>query len=158
MPGSLVSVSRSFLPRVPADNVPDRRAAQTSKVEVSACILPLHHFIHPSARHNGVVIEPTDGVDRRKSMGDEDPHSSASRSHSRSRTPSSKENPATHTPLPPTTVPPGGPQSYYRQHTFAGGEYMRLLDRLSDTSLCSHGPSRDDGRWSLSSTRWSPYF
>ncbi|KAF8555110.1 hypothetical protein OG21DRAFT_1461393 [Imleria badia] len=75
---------------------------------------------HQKSRHNGVVIEPTDGVDRRMSMGDEDPHSSGSRSKSRSRTPSSKENPAIPTSLPPSAVPPGGPQSYYRQHTFTG--------------------------------------
>ncbi|KAG8219298.1 hypothetical protein J3R82DRAFT_162 [Butyriboletus roseoflavus] len=75
---------------------------------------------HQKSRHNGVVIEPTDSADRRRSMGDEDPHSSGSRSKSRSRTPSSKENPSAPTSLPPTTVPPGGPQSYYRQHTFAG--------------------------------------
>lgn len=59
-------------------------------------------------------------------MGDEDPRSSGSRSKSRSRTPPPKENPAAPASLPPTTVPPGGPQSYYRQHTFAGGEYMHL--------------------------------
>ncbi|KAF8131529.1 hypothetical protein EV363DRAFT_1330301 [Boletus edulis] len=75
---------------------------------------------HQKSRHNGVVIEPTDGADRRTSAGDEDPHSSGSRSKSRSRTPSSKESPAAPSPLPPSTVPPGGPQSYYRQHTFTG--------------------------------------
>ena len=115
-------------------------------------------FINPSVRHNGVVIEPTDGVDRRRSMGDEDPRSSGSRSKSRSRTPSSNENPAVPASLPPSAVPPGGPQSYYRQHTFAGGEYMRVLARLSDDSLYSYDPStRGDGRWSLSPCRWSSY-
>ncbi|KAI9569425.1 hypothetical protein HD554DRAFT_521526 [Boletus coccyginus] len=73
---------------------------------------------HQKSRHNGVVVEPTDGVDRRRSIGNEDPHSSGSRSKSRSRTPSSKETP-TAPPLPPSAVPPG-PQSYYRQHTFTG--------------------------------------
>ncbi|KAG9313861.1 hypothetical protein JVU11DRAFT_4628 [Chiua virens] len=75
---------------------------------------------HQKSRHNGVVIEPTDGVDRRRSTGDEQPHSTGSRSRSRSRTPSSKESPTAHPALPPTTVPPGGPQTYYRQHTFPG--------------------------------------
>ena len=79
-------------------------------------------------------------------MGDEDPHSSGSRSKSRSRTPSSKENPAPPTSLPPSTVPPGGPQSYYRQHTFTGGEYMRVFGHFPDASLYSDDPStRRDG-------------
>lgn len=86
----------------------------------------LARLIIPSVRHNGVVIGSTDGVDRRRSTGDGDPHSPGSRSKSRSRTPSSKDNPAAPTSLPPTTVPPGGPQSYYRQHTFAGGEYIHF--------------------------------
>lgn len=112
----------------------------------------------PPPRHNGVVIEPTDGADRSKSMGDDDPHSSESRSHSRSRTPSSKENPAANTPLPPTTAPPGGAQSYYRQHTFAGGEYIRLLFRPFGTSLYSHGPpTGNDRRWPLSFSRRSSH-
>jgi len=114
-------------------------------------------FIDPSLRHNGVVVEPTDGVDRRRSIGDEGPHSSGSRSKSRSRTPSSKETPTAPTSLPPSTVPPG-PQSYYRQHTFTGGECARVLARLPDASLYSYGPStRDDDRWPLSPCRWSSY-
>jgi len=67
---------------------------------------------HQKSRHNGLVIEPTEQVDRRTSMCSEDHPSTGSRSKSRSRTPSSKGNPTT-----PNSVPPGG---YYRQHTFAG--------------------------------------
>ncbi|KAF8844209.1 hypothetical protein BDN67DRAFT_810643 [Paxillus ammoniavirescens] len=79
---------------------------------------------HQKSRHNGVVVEPTDVVDRKGVTGNDGPQSSGSKSKSRSISPSSRddESPSTSSgpasSLPPATAPPpGGPQSYYRQHT-----------------------------------------
>ncbi|KAF9225224.1 hypothetical protein BS17DRAFT_778322 [Gyrodon lividus] len=86
---------------------------------------------HQKSRHNGVVIEPTDVVDRKKASSSDGPQSSGSKSKSRSTSPSSmdQESPSASSgpasSLPPTTAhPPGGPQSYYRQHTLPAGVLM----------------------------------
>ncbi|KAI6120920.1 hypothetical protein EDD16DRAFT_808727 [Pisolithus croceorrhizus] len=77
---------------------------------------------HQKSRHNGVIIEPSD-PDRKNGMTSENPQSSSSRPKSRSRSTSKgRENPSVHSPvsLPQTSLPPGGTQSYYRQHTLPG--------------------------------------
>ncbi|KAH7886337.1 hypothetical protein F5I97DRAFT_1255370 [Phlebopus sp. FC_14] len=77
---------------------------------------------HQKSRHNGVVIEPAE--DKKKSAANDESSSSGSRSKSRSNSPSLKEEQdvpsGPSTSQPPNSLPPGGPQSYYRHHTLPG--------------------------------------
>ncbi|KAI6015646.1 hypothetical protein EDC04DRAFT_575714 [Pisolithus marmoratus] len=74
---------------------------------------------HQKSRHNGVIIEPSD-PQRTNGMAPENLQSSSSKPRSRSRSSSKgREDPSVHS-LPQTSIPPGGPQSYYRQHTLPG--------------------------------------
>ncbi|KAI6154109.1 hypothetical protein BKA82DRAFT_4097742 [Pisolithus tinctorius] len=77
---------------------------------------------HQKSRHNGVVIEPSD-PERKNGMTPENLQSSSSKPKSRSRSTSKgRDNPSAHSSVsvPQTSVPPGGPQTYYRQHTLPG--------------------------------------
>ncbi|KAH7920935.1 hypothetical protein BV22DRAFT_765606 [Leucogyrophana mollusca] len=73
---------------------------------------------HQKSRHNGVIIEPAES-DKKKG-GEEDAHSSGSKSNSRSTSPKSKDKEPSSNVVAPTVSPPGppgpppgGPQSYY---------------------------------------------
>ncbi|OJA16887.1 hypothetical protein AZE42_08506 [Rhizopogon vesiculosus] len=81
-------------------------------------------------RHNGVVIEPTEG-EKKKGSVETEPQVSGSKSKSRSLSPSSKDKEDPFPPTAPPTAPtpgglggPQGPHSYYRQHTMPTGAYM----------------------------------
>ncbi|KAI6031248.1 hypothetical protein BKA83DRAFT_4197634 [Pisolithus microcarpus] len=77
---------------------------------------------HQKSRHNGVVIEPSD-PERKNGMAPENSQSSSTRRRSRSRSTSrGRDHPSLHSSvsLPQTSLPPGPPQSYYRQHTLPG--------------------------------------
>ena len=131
------------------------RRHQKSRCVRSFTLPPSKHLYLPSARHNGVVIEPAD-PSRGAKWGDKTQKAeSSSATQSRSGTPNKDVKACSDpnadamvitVPVPtvlvrPDTAGPGsGPQSYYRQHTVNPGSLSHLFLRLSLTlfsSICS---------------------